>query len=291
VRDSISITVKDFVETKPTAYKKGINYTSNTSAALVLWAPLKTYVYVLGDFNNWEESEDYLMKKDGDYFWLDIPNLEEGEEYAFQYLIDGDIKIADPYTEKILDRHNDPYIDETDYPNLKDYPSEFTSGIVSVLQTAQEEYAWEVEDFQLPEKEKMIIYELLIRDFTEEHTYASVIEKLDYLQELNINVLELMPVNEFEGNSSWGYNPAFYFAPDKYYGPKNELKRLIDECHKRGIAVVIDMVLNHSYGQSPFVQMYMNSWTILPENPWYNVTSPNPVFSWGYDFNHESEAT
>jgi 1,4-alpha-glucan branching enzyme len=71
-------------------------------------------------------------------------------------------------------------------------------------------------------------------------------------------------------DSTWGYNPSFYFAPDKYYGPKNELKKLIDECHKRGIAVVIDMVLNHSYGQSPFVQMYMDNWTITADNPWYN---------------------
>jgi 1,4-alpha-glucan branching enzyme len=123
----------------------------------------------------------------------------------------------------------------------------------------------------------------------EEHTYKAVREKLDYLEDLRINVLELMPVNEFEGNISWGYNPAFYFAPDKYYGPKNELKKLVDECHKRGIAVVIDMVLNHSYGLSPFVQMYMNNWNILPENPWYNISSPNQVYQWGYDFNHETD--
>lgn len=229
VRDSVFVEVIDYKQTKPQAYKKGINYTSNTSAALVLWAPLKTFVYVIGDFNNWQISNDYLMKKDGDYFWLDITNLEEGQEYAYQYSIDGNITIADPYTEKILDEQNDAYIDQNTYPNLKAYPSGKTQGTVSVLQTAQEEYNWEVSNFQIPEKEKMVIYEMLIRDFTKEHTYASIIEKLDYLEDLNVNVLELMPVNEFDGNSSWGYNPTFYFAPDKYYGPKNELKRLIDE--------------------------------------------------------------
>jgi len=293
VRDSLLIAVRPSVieATKPAAYKKGINYTSDSSAALVLWAPLKEFVYVIGDFNNWEVSSDYLMKQDGDYFWLDIENLEPGEEYAFQYYIDGQIKVADPYTEKILDPWNDPYIDEATYPNLKAYPDGKTENSVSVLQTNQEEYAWEVSDFEMPEKDEMVIYEMLIRDFTEEHSYASVIEKLDYLEDLRINVLELMPVNEFEGNSSWGYNPAFYFAPDKYYGPKNDLKKLIDECHKRGIAVVIDMVLNHSYGQSPFVQMYMDNWVVTDENPWYNVSSPNTSYSWGYDFNHESEAT
>ncbi len=297
LRDSVSVFVREDVitETKPANYKTGINYPTDNSVALVLWAPEKEFVYVLGDFNNWEISADYLMKKDGDYFWLDIPSLQQGKEYAFQYLIDGNLKIADPYTEKILDPWNDGYIDETTYPNLKVYPSGKTEGIVSVLQPGQNEYQWEVNSFQTPAKEKMIIYEMLIRDFTEQHTYAAVIEKLDYLEDLRINVLELMPVNEFEGNSSWGYNPSFYFAPDKYYGPKNELKRLIDECHKRGIAVVIDMVLNHSYGQSPFVQMYWDASNNRPaaNNPWYNQQSnfQNPDAQWGYDFNHESTAT
>ena len=295
VRDSVMVFVGDGVVTKPkpAAYKNGINYLSDSSAALVLWAPLKDSVHVVGDFNGWKPSPEFKMNKDCNFFWLEIPNLEPGKEYAFQYLIDGKIKIADPYTEKILDQWNDKYISSDVYPNLIAYPGNKTVGIVSVLQPGQHKYDWEVNNFDVPEKEKLVIYELLVRDFTSEHTYKAVCEKLDYLEDLRINVLELMPVNEFEGNVSWGYNPAFYFAPDKYYGPKNELKKLIDECHKRGIAVVIDMVLNHSYGQSPFVQMYMNNWNITSENPWYNQQSnfKNPAAQWGYDFNHENAAT
>lgn len=293
--DSVMVYVSDGTVTKPKpeAYKKGINYISDNSVALVLWAPIKDSVFVIGDFNNWTTSGEYKMNKDNNYFWLEISNLVPGKEYAFQYLIDGKIKVADPYTEKILDPWNDFYISNSVYPNLIAYPTGKTTGVTSVLQTGQQEYNWEVPDFEIPEKEKLVIYELLIRDFTEEHTFKAVREKLDYLEDLRINVLELMPVNEFEGNSSWGYNPAFYFAPDKYYGPKNELKKLVDECHKRGIAVVIDMVLNHSYGLSPFVQMYMNNWTVTPDNPWYNVKSnfQNPSAQWGYDFNQESIAT
>lgn len=290
VFDTVKIFIRDEVieEVKPDKYKQGINYPAEDKSALVLYAPNKEYVLVLGDFNDWQPSNSYQMKKDGDYFWLEISDLEPGKEYAFQYLIDGDIKIADPYTEKILDPWNDPYIPEDVYPNLLSYPLGQTEGIVSVLQTNQEEYNWEIENFQPADKNKLVIYELLVRDFTEDQTFKAVREKLDYLEDLRVNVLELMPVNEFEGNNSWGYNPSFYFAPDKFYGPKDELKKLIDECHKRGIAVVIDMVLNHSYGQSPLVQMYMDNWEITPENPWYNVTSPNPVYSWGYDFNHEA---
>jgi len=295
VADSIFILVREETteEAIPESWRKGINYPSDNSAALVLFAPFKEFVFVLGDFNNWQPENNYQMKKDGDHFWLEITGLESGTEYAFQYLIDGNIRIADPYSEKILDPWNDQYISNSTYPGLVSYPEGPAEGIVSILHPGQEEYQWEITDFQVPDTEKLVIYELLIRDFTEEHTFEAVREKLDYLEDLNINVLELMPVNEFEGNSSWGYNPSFYFAPDKYYGPRYELKKLVDECHKRGIAVVIDMVLNHSYGQSPLVQMYMDNWVITDENPWYNVQSnfQNSSLTWGYDFNHDAEVT
>lgn len=293
--DTIEVFVRSEVpvQVKPVSHKKGINYPSENTAALVLWAPLKEYVFVLGDFNDWKPNANFQMKKDGDYFWLEIPGLEKGKEYRFQYFIDGKIKIADPYSEKISDPWNDSFISEAVYPGLITYPVGKTQGICSVLQPGQVKYNWEVSNFQTPLKEKMVIYELLVRDFTDAHTFKAVREKLDYLKDLRVNVLELMPVNEFEGNSSWGYNPSFYFAPDKYYGPKNELKKLIDECHKRGIAVVVDMVLNHSYSQSPLVQMYNDNGTVTAENPWYNAKSNflNPSAQWGYDFNHESAAT
>ena len=297
VKDSVLIVVQEesITETQPAGIKKGINYTSDTSVTLSLFAPGKQFVYVVGDFNDWQTSSAYQMKKDGDTFWLSIDNLEAGQAYVFQYDIDGEIKLADPYAEQISDPWNDQHITNTTYPNLVTYPADKASGIASVIQTGQANYEWEVSDFQIPEKSKLVIYEMLIRDFTDEHSYKSIQDRLDYLEDLNINVLELMPVNEFEGNLSWGYNPSFYFAPDKYYGSKNELKKLIDECHKRGIAVVIDMVLNHSYNQSPFVQMYWDSQLSKPAttNPWYNQENnfANPDAQWGNDFNHESAFT
>jgi hypothetical protein len=111
------------------------------------------------------------------------------------------------------------------------------------------------------------------------------------LEQLGINAIELMPVNEFEGNLSWGYNPSFYFAFDKTYGTKNDLKQFIDECHSRGIAVFTDLVLNHSNSQSPLVQMYWDGSSVISESPWYNVSCPHSNWCWGYDFNHESKAT
>ena len=283
------------VEDVPAGIRDGINYLDGSTVVLCLPAPGKEYIFVIGDFSNWELGDDTYLKQtpDGERFWVEISGIEPGKEYVYQYLIDGGLKIADPYCDKISDPWNDQYIDDETYPGLIAYPDGKTNGIASVLQTSQPEYNWEVTNFTPPDVEDLVIYELLVRDFTEKHSYQAVIDTLDYLEKLGINVVELMPVNEFEGNISWGYNPSFYFAPDKYYGPREKLKELIDECHKRGMAVLIDLVLNHSFGQSPFVQMYFDGSNPTEDNPWYNVHSNflNPDAQWGYDFNHESSYT
>lgn len=272
----------------------GINYINNTTVILVLYAPYKDFVFLKGDFNNWALDLDYQMNKtsDGKRYWLQLDGLNSGQEYAYQYFVDGEFSIADPYTDKILDPWNDSYLSSV-YPGLKPYPTGKTEGIVSIFQTAQTEYNWQVTDFKRPKNENLIIYELLIRDFLDNHSYQGLIDTLPYLKNLGINAIELMPFNEFEGNESWGYNPSFYFAPDKYYGTKDKLKEFIDVCHQNGIAVIQDIVYNHSYGQSPLVQLYLDreTWKVTPENPWYNVESPNTAYSWGYDFDHESSDT
>jgi len=294
-RDSIIIRVYDqpVEQTRPSGVRTGINIIDDNTATFVLYAPGKTNVFLIGDFNDWLESSDYMLKKDGDYWWITLNNLEKGKEYAFQYLVNGTLRIADPYTDKILDPWNDSYIPDSIYANLKAYPTDKTSGVVSIVQTGQTAYDWQVKNFSSPAKEKLVIYEMLLRDFTAGHSFKAAYQKLDYLQTLGVNAIELMPVSEFEGNNSWGYNPSFYFAVDKYYGTKNEYKAFVDECHRRGIAVIMDMVLNHSYGLSPFVQLYWDSANNRPaaNNPWYNVTSPNTLYNWGYDFNHESAQT
>ena len=228
--DSVFVYVigSQVTEAKPSTAIKGINYPDTQSATLVLWAPYKQSVFVIGDFNDWRPSASSRMKKDGDYYWLTISNLTPGKEYSFQYLVDGTIKIADPYTDKILDPSNDQYITAATYPNLIAYPAGKTDGNVSVLQTNKPKYSWQVTNFTPPASDTCVIYEALVRDFDTKHSFAGVASHLDYLKDLKVNVLELMPVNEFEGNSSWGYNPDYMFAADKYYGPKNSLKALID---------------------------------------------------------------
>lgn len=278
----------------PAGVTDGINYEAGgISVVLVLYAPLKNYIYVQGDFNNWETSSTSLMNvtPDKQRFWLRITGLTPGTEYAYQYLIDGSLKIADYNCEKILDPDNDQYISSSTYPGLKPYPTGKTTGIVSILQTNKPAYSWQVTNFSKPNKQNLVIYELLMRDFTDARNYQTMIDTLSYLQRLGVNAIEVMPFNEFEGNDSWGYNPSYYFAPDKYYGTENKLKQFIDECHKRGIAVIMDIVLNHTYW-APTAAMYWDGINNRPaaNSPWYNAVNPG-AFGFGNDFNHESAAT
>ena len=287
----------------PPGIKEGINYgTGCDSVTLILYAPNKSNVVVLGDFpgNNWVAQSQYQMNKtpDGNYYWITIHGLTPGTEYAFEYLVDNTIYIADPYAEKVLDPWNDPYIPAATYPGLKPYPtngnvSAGINGIVSVLQTCATPFNWQVTNFAKPDKHNLITYELLVRDFGDARNYQMLIDTISYFKRLGINAIELMPVNEFSGNESWGYNPTFYLALDKAYGTKNKFKEFIDLCHKNGIAVILDVVYNHLDAfNTPQGKLYWDAANNRPaaNNPWLNPTTPHPygVFQ---DLNHTSAAT
>ena len=279
------------VEALPANAKIGVTYVNNgTSAIFALYAPNKQYVNVIGDFNNW--TPDQFMKKtpDGNIWWIQLNNLNANTEYSYQYLVDGTLKIADPYSEKVLDPWNDQYIKSSSNNwEFGTYPTGKTTGIVSTMKGNQAPYNWINTAFTRPAKNDLVIYELHLRDFLAANNYKTLTDTVNYLARLGVNAVELMPVNEFEGNSSWGYNPSFYFAPDKYYGSKTDLQRFIDDCHGKGIAVILDVVLNHSFGQSPMVELYFDG-TKPKNNPWFNADATHP-FNVGYDFNHESAHT
>lgn len=280
----------------PAGAVEGVSYPTTSSAYLQLYAPGKEFIYLIGDFNDWLPDPNYELTKDPatDYFWIELTGLTPGEQYRFQYQIDSaELRVADPYIEMILDEWNDSFIDNQTYPNLISYPSGKTNDAVGVLEPGRTEYVWDTSiNWQKPDYEDLIMYELLIRDWDTRHSYQSVIDRLDYLEKLGINAIKLMPVMEFEGNDSWGYNPMFMFAVDKYYGTRDKLKELIEECHRRGIAVILDIVLNHQFGQSPLVRMYNEGGynAPTPDNPWANPVAKHD-FNVGYDLNHESAAT
>ena len=281
-------------ESRPAGTIQGANYFQDpTKARLCLLAPDKDFVYVVGDFTNWKINENYQMKRDGEHYWLDINGLEPGKAYVYQYWIDGVLMVADPYTHQVADPWNDKWIEPSVFPGLPAYSRE-DLGIASVLQTNQQDYTWSSNEntWKRPDVNHLVIYELHVRDFLASHSFQDLKDTLSYLKRLGINAIELMPVNEFEGNDSWGYNPSFYFAADKYYGTKNDLKALIDAAHQHGMAVIMDIVLNHSFGQSPMVQMYFDKSANKPtaNNPWFYRNYVGP-YEWGYDFNHDSPYT
>ena len=291
----------------PITYQDGITYLSDTEAVLVLYAPYKDFVYVAGSFNNWQPNADYAMKIDptrNGKFWLNITGLTSGQIETYQYWVVDQaplanapklVKTADPYSTLVLSPYDDPWIPEESYPNLPTFPED-QEREVTVLQTAQTPYNWQVTDFQKPAKEDLIIYELLIRDFDADRNFQDVIDRIDYFKNLNINAIELMPIMEFEGNESWGYNSSFHLALDKFYGTESKFKELVDVCHQNGIAVILDLALNHAFGRNPMVRMWMNDsdgdgWgEPNGRNPYFNTTATHS-YSVGSDFDHSSAWT
>jgi 1,4-alpha-glucan branching enzyme len=294
----------------PAGTEDGINYNSSdtTKATLVLDAPGKDFVYVAGSFNNYQPNSVYAMKKDPTTgkFWLELTGLISGTNYNYQYWA-GDstpfagspalVKTADPYSTLVLSPIDDLTIPSTSYPNIPAYPAG-QEREVTVLQTGQTPYTWSsaTTNFVKPAKEKLVVYEVLVRDFDANRNFQDLINRIDYFKNLKVNAIQLMPIMEFEGNESWGYNTSFHMALDKFYGTSNKLKEFIDLCHTNGIAVILDVALNHAFGRNPMVRMWMND----PDgNGWGEPSSDNPYFNTvakhsynvGSDFNHQQPLT
>ena len=292
----------------PAGLVNGINYNTsdNTKATLVLDAPLKDYVFVAGSFNIWNPSSSYAMKKDptSGKFWLELTGLVAGTNYSYQYWVVDEtpiantptlVKVADPCSTTVLSPWDDSTIPATSYPNLPPYPAG-QEREVTLLKTGQTPYNWQVANFTKPNKDKLVVYELLIRDFDANRNFQDVINRIQYFKDLGINAIELMPVMEFEGNESWGYNTAFHMALDKFYGTPEKFKELVDVCHQNGIAVILDIAFNHAFGRNPMVRMWMNDpdgdgWGgPSSENPYFNTVARHS-YSVGEDFNHASTLT
>lgn len=303
---SVSLTVFVFAKTVeaalPQNIQEGLNVINDSTVIFCLFAPYHKTVHLIGDFNDYKVLPEYQMNrmtidKDSAYYWFALSNLNIGTEYGYQYVIDGSITVADPYARKVLSEFNDDeIITQNRYPNLKRYPKDKTDEFLSVFtmrpsnQKEEIPYQWKTQFTRFPAKD-LVIYELLIRDFTDRRTFRAVIDSMEYLKKLGINAIQLMPITEFEGNISWGYDPAFPFAVDKYYGTELDLKELIDKAHGLGMAVILDVVHNHLTGANPLIRMWADGKYGPPSaiNPYANVTAKHP-FNVFNDMNHESIA-
>ena len=299
--------VTAITKSRPSGLKQGITYGADgTSVTLCTYAASRTEsakrVFLLGDMTDWKLSKDYQLYKDGNYFWITLTGLTKGKEYRFQYAVeraDGVRKqICDLYSEKVL-HPDDKWEPKTADPTLIGYPTKGADGgYVTVIQPGKADYNWSSAtlNFKRPNKNNLIIYETWVLDYTTTRTFKGLMDRLDYIQNLGVNAIELMPITEFEGNQSWGYNPTLYFAMDKSYGKAEDMKAFVDACHQRGIAVILDMVFNHTTGQNPMAKLY--PWTSsspteteLRFNPWFNVSTEvkHDNNDYGEDWNHGFE--
>jgi len=238
-----------------------------------LFAPYNEGAALIGSFSDWEAIP---MEKDADGYFRTTVDLADGV-YQYKFRVQSKSWFFEP--DQWVDV-NDPYATDIDNP---------TQNCVARIKDGQrivDTYVWQHDDKPLPSDHELVIYEMHVGDFSggEDDPYARgqykhVVEKLDYLCELGINAIELMPVKEYPGDHSWGYNPRYFFATESSYGSTEGLKHLIDECHARGIRVLMDGIYNHSEAESPLTQ--------IDHDYWYYHEPRDPENNWGPEFNYE----
>jgi 1,4-alpha-glucan branching enzyme len=238
-----------------------------------LFAPYNKGAALMGSFSNWEEIP---MEKDEEGYFRTRVELEDGVyQYKFRVQSKSWFLEADQWVDVV-----DPYATDIDDPSQ--------NAVVRIKDGDRivDTYVWEHDDKPLPADRELVIYEMHVADFSGGEAdplargkYEHVVEKLDYLVELGVNAIELMPLKEYPGDYSWGYNPRYFFAAESSYGTTEQLKNLIDECHGRGIRVIIDGIYNHSESSSPLTQ--------IDHDYWYHHAPRDPGNNWGPEFNYE----
>ncbi len=249
------------------------------TTTFVMYAPFKPYVSLVGDFNGWNSRANRMVTDGRGVWWTTIPRPGE-TRYGYYVAIDDQSHawVGDPYATQMKWTAEGPW---------------------AYLPARTPTFAWHDQEWQTPALRDLIIYELCVRDFAgrwfanrpHHGTFRSLLPYIDYLAELGVNAIELMPIQAFPGDSSWGYNPVFYFAPAQSYGTPADFKQLVDACHQRGLAVILDVAFNHAWGQHPYYQIYPPMYGPKGEwlddwNPFFHHTS-QAVNGWGgVDWDH-----
>lgn len=265
----------------PIDIRGGVHYDllAPNSVTFVLYAPYKPYVSLIGDFNGWNSRANRMVTDGRGVWWTTIPHPGE-TRYGYYVAIDDQthVRVGDPYATQLRWTTQTPW---------------------AFLPAHQPNFTWHDQQWQTPALRDLIFYELCVRDFAGSWlanrprfgTFRTLLKYVAYLAELGVNAVELMPIQAFPGDSSWGYNPVFYFAPAQSYGAPNDFKAFVDVCHTHGMAVILDVAFNHAWGQHPYYQMYPPMYGPKGElltdwNPFFHHT-PQAVNGWGgVDWDH-----
>jgi 1,4-alpha-glucan branching enzyme len=217
----------------------GATLTEGGGAVFRVWSPNRTLCHVRGEFNGWGTSNP--MNRVGEDFIVRVPAAAAGDmyKYYFQNLT---------WNTDACGRALSP---GNNYNAIVEDPTS---------------YDWQVEDFDVPDFEEMVIYQLHVGTFAGLNDpygttpfpskYANVTERVDHLAQLGINVVQLCPITEFPGDYSAGYNPVTQWAPESYYGTPDDVRAMVDALHARGIAVINDIVWNHFSYSDNFLWYY-----------------------------------
>lgn len=195
--------------------------------AFRVWAPNATSVSVIGSFNNWDGTKHPMKAEENGNWYLNIKEAKAGDQYRFLLSTPwGEFKRIDPYAREVTNSVGQAIVHD---------PS----------------FDWQGDDFYIAPWNELIIYELHVGTFNDEEDlnrpgkFPSISARLEYLKKLGINAIQVMPIGEFAGERSWGYNPSHIFSVEITYGGPLAFKQFIKLAHQAGIAVILDVVYNH----------------------------------------------
>jgi 1,4-alpha-glucan branching enzyme len=232
----------------PVSSRAGIGatpYTAGTAKGVTfrVWAPNAQAVSVVGSFNFWSNTAHQLSSEGNGYWSGDVANCPFSAQYKFAIRINGSYQQKqDPRSRQLVN----------------------SVGNSIVYDPAA--YSWSTGAFQIAPSNELVIYQLHIGSFhvpsgtSVPSNFSRAIQKLDDLVDLGVNCVELLPVSEFPGDLSWGYNPSYPFSVESAYGGPTALKQFVDACHARGLAVLGDVVHNH-WGPTDLSMWQFDGWS------------------------------
>ncbi|MEL7626725.1 MAG: alpha-amylase family glycosyl hydrolase [Anaerolineaceae bacterium] len=209
--------------------------------AFRVWAPYADAVGIIGEFNQWVEGTHQLENEGTGYWYIDVPGAKAGQEYKYVIQYQGErLYRIDPYARQV------------------------TNSVGNSVIYDPKSFDWQNDLYQLPPHNELVIYEMHIGSFTAGENrmpgnFKEAVGKFDHLKQLGVNAIQVMPIAEFPGDYSWGYNPANIFAVETTYGGPDAYKRFVREAHQAGFSVIQDVVYNH-FGPSDLDLWRFDGW-------------------------------
>nr|WP_315852903.1 alpha-amylase family glycosyl hydrolase [Roseimaritima sediminicola] len=233
----------------------------DSGVAFRVWAPNADRVSVVGDFNDWDAGNGAMEAEPGGCWYRDCAEAVIGDQYKYE-IVNGD---------QVLRRVD---------PRVREVVNSVGNGIVH-----DPDFDWQDDDFEIANWNELVIYETHVGTFRRSDDdspgdFEDLIAGLDHLKKLGVNALQIMPIAEFAGDLSWGYNPAHIYAIESAYGGPRQFKRLVREAHRRGFAVILDVVYNH-FGPSDLDLWQFDGWHENDKGGIYFYNDQRSTTPWG----------